>query len=179
VNSQEQNTTGTGPPTRQQTRNWADDEMLDAQTTKISKRTKEELFKDSQSMVKGAITARKWLLDNKYIVEGEPTVISSMVMTLLHLASGQTTNVKEMVNGMRAVALHLEEIGKEVITEEVLRTMREQVNGMLEGAKEELENLKEGMRTIRKEAKEREEERIGERQQERNLGWNNLEELVE
>jgi hypothetical protein len=111
---QEQSANEPGPATHQWAKTWADEvEMLDTQPVKISKNGKEELLKESQSAIKNLGSTRKWLLENNHAVEGEAITISLMVMALLCISSSQLVNVKDMINGTRAVAIYLEEIGKE------------------------------------------------------------------
>ena len=122
-NTQDQNTSETTNICHR-TRSWADDDMpVDVQTARITKKAKEELIKDSQSSIKNLGSAKKWLIGNKYIIEGEPTNISSMATALLQRLSGTTLVVRDIINGIRAVAICLEEVGREEQMNEAIQMM--------------------------------------------------------
>jgi len=138
--------------TRHKTRSWADDDVpIDTQTAKLTRKGKEDLLKDSQSSIKSLGTARKWLIENKYIIEGEPASVSTMVTALLQISSGPTLVVREMINGIRAVAIYLEEVGRVEGAKEALEMMRGHVNEIIDETKGKMETIAENMQKLAEE----------------------------
>jgi len=132
--------------TRHRTRSWADDDMqVDAQTARLTKKAKEDLVKDSQSNIKNLGSAKKWLIDNRHVIEGEPATIGSMATALLQISSGSTLVVRDMINGIRAVAIYMEELGKEEQAKEAVQMIKGQVDGMMDEIKGKIGALTENL----------------------------------
>ena len=75
------------------------------------KPSKADIIKDSQSHIKNTETAKKWLGDHDYIIIGEDLSITALTMALFYLANGRVSTPSQLVNGIRAIALCLDEIG--------------------------------------------------------------------
>jgi len=76
-----------------------------------NKPSKADIIKESQSHIKTTETAKKWLADHDYIIVGEDLSISALTMALFYLANGRVCTSSQLVNGIRAIALCLDEIG--------------------------------------------------------------------
>jgi hypothetical protein len=60
------------------------------ETSTISTRlSKAEIIKNSQSSIKSADSAKKWLYDHEYIIQGEELSTPTLTMALLYLANGR------------------------------------------------------------------------------------------
>ncbi|KIJ46799.1 hypothetical protein M422DRAFT_249534 [Sphaerobolus stellatus SS14] len=73
-----------------------------------TKKTREELLKDTISSVKNAETANQYLESKCLVISGELYTFSSLSTTLFHLMQSSRV-LKEPIDGMRAVAILLEE----------------------------------------------------------------------
>ena len=83
----------------------------DARTT--SKPSKMDIIRDSQSSIKSFDTAKKWLIDHEYVIHGEELSVPALVMALLYLANGRLNTTSQLVNGIRAAAICLDEVNTE------------------------------------------------------------------
>src|SRR5271155_5052426 len=83
----------------------------DARTT--SKPSKMDIIRDSQSSIKSFNTAKKWLIDHEYVIHGEELSVPALVMALLYLANGRLNTTSQLVNGIRAAAICLDEVNTE------------------------------------------------------------------
>src|SRR5271155_2477705 len=81
---------------------------MDTRTT--GKPSKIDIIKDSQSNIKSFDTAKKWLVDHEYVIHGEELSIPALVMALLYLANGRLSTTSQLVNGIRAAAICLDEV---------------------------------------------------------------------
>ena len=79
----------------------------------MAKPSKAEIIKNSQSNIKSVYTARKWLHKHEYIVPGENLSASVLTMALLYLANGCINTTSQLINGIRAVAICLDDITTE------------------------------------------------------------------
>jgi hypothetical protein len=126
-----------------------------ADTTRVTRKAKEDLLRDSQSTIKGPDSAKKWLIDNELALKGEDPSMSTLAAALLQLCSGKFTLPKDMVSGMRAIALCMEEIIQIRYTSDALDTIKEQVEDIVKEAKESIEELVGGVRMAMKDTEER------------------------
>ena len=76
-----------------------------------NKPTKADIIKNSQSNIKSSEAAKKWLTDHDYIIPGEDLSTSALTMALFYIANGRINTPSQLVNGIRAVALCLDDIG--------------------------------------------------------------------
>jgi len=110
-----------------------------ADTTRVTRKAKEDLLRDSQSTIKGPDSAKKWLIDNELMLKGEDLSMSTLAAALFQLCSGKFTLPKDMVSGMRAIALCMEEIIQIRYTSDALDTIKEQVEDIVKEVKESIE----------------------------------------
>src|SRR5271155_6109714 len=75
----------------------------DARTA--SKLSKMDIIRDSQSSIKSFDTAKKWLTDHEYVINGEELSVPALVMALLYLANGRLNTTSQLINGIRAAAI--------------------------------------------------------------------------
>ena len=73
-----------------------------------SRPSKTEILKNSQSNIKNAESAKKWLYEHDYIIQGEEISTPSLTMALLYLANGHSNSIGQLVNGIRAIAICLD-----------------------------------------------------------------------
>ena len=78
-----------------------------------NKPSKADIIKESQSHIKNTEAAKKWLADHDYIITSEDLSISALTMALFYLANGRVNTPSQLVNGIRAVALCLDELGND------------------------------------------------------------------
>ena len=128
--------------------------MADSAGTRNARRAKDDLVKESQAAVKGPESAKAWITDNELVIKGEGLTIGTLTTALYHLCSGKFTQPKEMISGIRAIAICLEEINQTRYTSDALDTVKEQVEEVVKGAKEAIEGLVEEMKTVIKETEE-------------------------
>src|SRR5271155_1751026 len=84
---------------------------MDARTA--SKLSKMDIIRDSQSSIKSFDTAKKWLTDHEYVINGEELSAPALVMALLYLANGRLNTTSQLINGIRAAAICLDEVSTE------------------------------------------------------------------
>jgi len=84
--------------------------MTDIAVTRTARKNKDDLVKDSQTVIRGPESAKKWLTENELTLKGEELTMSSMAAALLQLCSGRFHQLKDMICGMRAIAICMEEI---------------------------------------------------------------------
>jgi hypothetical protein len=129
--------------------------MAETAGARGQRKAKEDLIRESQANIRNLETARKWLNDNELAIKGENLTMSTMVLALQHLSSGRFTQPKDMISGMRAVAMCIEEIMQTRHTSEALDTITEQVEDVVRGAKAAIEDLVGGVKSAMKEAEEK------------------------
>jgi len=129
--------------------------MADTSATRVTRKNKEDLVRESQLTITGHNSARKWLIDNELTLKGEVPTMSSLIAALFQLCSGRFLLPKDMVSGMRAIALCMEETMQTRHTNTALDTVKEQVEEMVKEAKESIEDLVGGVRTAMKDTEER------------------------
>jgi len=117
-------------------------------------KNKDDLVKESQAVIKGPESARKWLTENELVLKGEELTMSTMTSTLLQLCSGRFHQPKDMVCGMRATAICMEEIIRTRHTANALDTVKEQVEDIVKEAKEAIEELVGGVRKAMRDTEE-------------------------
>jgi len=124
-------------------------------STRGLRKAKEDLVRESQAIIKGPDTAKKWLFENELVLKGENLSMMTMTMALQQLSSGRFLQPRDMIHGMRAIAMCMEEIIQTRHTSEALDTITEQVEDIVKGAKAAVEDLVEGVKTAMKEAEAR------------------------
>ncbi|KIJ31604.1 hypothetical protein M422DRAFT_266634 [Sphaerobolus stellatus SS14] len=85
--------------------------------TTVNKKTREEILKDSISPVKNVKTSKQYLENKCLVISGEPYTVSSLSSALLHLSQSSRV-LKAAIDGMRAIAILMEEIS---VVEEIMR----------------------------------------------------------
>jgi len=121
--------------------------MAETAGTRSSRKTKEGLFKEPRTNIKGPESARKWLIENDLIVGGNFHGIKTLTSALLQLSLGKFSQLKEMMTRMRAIALCTEEIVQTRHTTEALDMVigrvedfvKEVIGGLLGGGKDSYE----------------------------------------
>jgi hypothetical protein len=129
--------------------------MADTAATRTQRKNKDDAVKESQSTIRGADPAKKWLVENELITKGEDHTMSMMASALFQLCSGKFPQPKDMINGMRAIAICMEEIIQTRHTSDALDTIKEQVEDIVKEAKDSIEELVGGVKTVMKETEER------------------------
>jgi hypothetical protein len=147
--------------------------MADASATRVTRKNKEDLIRESQLIVTSHESARKWLIDNELALKGEVPTMSSLIAALFQLCSGRFLLPKDMVSGMRATALCMEEIMQTRHTNTALDTIKEQVEEMVKEAKESIEELVGGVRTAMKDTEDRLKNQTG------GIDSSNMEKIIE
>ena len=128
--------------------------MADTAGTRTSRKNKDDLVKDSQAIIRGPETAKKWLTENELTLKGEELTMSTMAATLIQLCSGRFPQPKEMICGMRAIAICMEKIIHTRYTTNALDTVKEQVDDIVKEAKDAIEELVGEVRTVMKDTEE-------------------------
>ena len=72
--------------------------MADSAGTRTARRTKDDLVKESQAMIRGPGSAKAWMTDNELVIKGECLTIGTLTMALYHLCSSKFTQPKEMIS---------------------------------------------------------------------------------
>ena len=72
--------------------------MADSAGTRTTRKTKDDLVKESQATIRGPDSAKAWMTDNKLVIKGECLIIGTLTMVLYHLCSGKFTQPKEMIS---------------------------------------------------------------------------------
>ena len=121
------------------------------------------MVKESQAAVKGPESAKAWITDNELVIKGECITIGTLTTALYHLRSGKFTQPKEMINGIRAIAICLEELNQTRYMSEALDMVKEQVEEVVKGAKEAIEGLVEEMKSAIKETEDANKKHKGDR----------------
>ena len=147
--------------------------MAETSATRVTRKNKEDLVRDSQLNITGHESARKWLNDNELTLKGEVPTMSSLIAALLQLCSGRFLLPKDMVTGMRAIALCMEELMQTRHTNTALDTIKEQVEEMVKEAKDSIEELVGGVRTAMKDTEERLKSQTG------GIDSSNVEKIIE
>ena len=86
-----------------------------------AKPSKAEIVRNSQSNIKNIDAAKKWLYEHEYIVPGENLSASVLTMALLYLANGRINTATQLMNGIRAVAICLDDIASEITHPDTLK----------------------------------------------------------
>ena len=115
--------------------------MAESMGTRTLWKNKDYLVKDSQTVIRGLKTTKKWLIDNELTLKGKYLTLSTMTATLFQLCSGRLHQQKDMVYGMRAVAICIEEIIQSHYTTNTLDTVKEQVDDIVKEVKDIIEEL--------------------------------------
>ena len=129
--------------------------MADTTATRVTRKAKDELLRDSQAIIKDPDTARKWLNDNELMLKGENPNATTLMAALFQLCSSKFTLPKDMICGMRAIALCMEETIQSKYTTDALDTVREQVEDIVKEAKDSIEDLVGEMRSAMRDTEER------------------------
>lgn len=128
--------------------------MAESAGTRNAKRAKDDMVKESQAAVKGPESAKAWITDNELVIKGECITIGTLTTALYHLCSGKFMQPKEMINGIQAIAICLEELNQMRYTSKALDTVKEQVEEVVKGVKEAIEGLVEEMKSAIKETED-------------------------
>ena len=148
--------TATKPPnTNQRTashnlRSNANVHASDIPVEKLTATKKKELINASSSRIKDATSARRWLEKAAFVPAGEVITTAILSAALLYLANGDWTESQDLIDGMRAVALCMDELSVGQRAEEADKT-REAVEGMVRETKTAVgEMLRKAEETMKK-----------------------------
>ena len=86
-----------------------------------AKSSKAEIIRNSQSNIKNIDVAKKWLYEHEYIVPDENLSVSTLTMALLYLANRCINTAAQLINGIRAVAICLDDIAPELAHPDTLK----------------------------------------------------------
>ena len=128
--------------------------MADNAGTRMARKSKDNLVKESQATIKGHETAKKWLTENELVLKNEEPTMSTMATALYQLCSGRFHQLKDMVTSMRAIAICMEEIIQTRHTTNALDTIKEQVDDIVKEAKDVIGELVGDMKMALKETEE-------------------------
>ncbi|KIM45758.1 hypothetical protein M413DRAFT_7871 [Hebeloma cylindrosporum] len=84
--------------------------MADLAAMRVTRKNKEDLLRDSQTIIKDIESMQKWLVDNDLMLKGEDISLPTLAAALFQLCSGKFTLPKDIISCMRAIALCMEEI---------------------------------------------------------------------
>jgi len=147
--------------------------MADSAGSRNARRAKDDMVKDSQAAIRGPESAKTWIIDNELAIKGECLTIGTLTTALFQLCSGKFTQPKEMISGIRAIAICLEELNQTRCTSDALDTVKEQVEEVVKGAKEAIEGLVEETKAVFKEMES------GYRKQKGERGKDEVERIIE
>ena len=114
-------------------------------------KVKEDIIRESQTNIKDPESVKKWLLENDLAVKGEGITMSMIVSALQQLSSGWFIYPKDMVSGMRAVVICLEEAIQDQHTNIAMDMIMEQVEDIVKEAKAAIESLVGEVKTVMEE----------------------------
>jgi hypothetical protein len=100
-------------------------------------------LKDSRAGINSATKAKSWLIKEELLIEGEAASPTALSQALMWLAAGDRNTVEQLVDGMRAVALCLEDWNGEAMVEATNSTIKEVAASWMEEAKKELHRVTE------------------------------------
>jgi len=132
--------TATKPPnTNQRTashnlRSNANVHASDIPVEKLTATKKKELINASSSRIKDATSARRWLEKAALVPAGEVIMTAILSAALLYFANRDWTESQDLIDGIRAVALCMDELSVGQRAEEADKT-REAVEGMVRETK--------------------------------------------
>jgi len=129
--------------------------MADNAGARTARKNKDDLVKESQAMIKSHESAKKWLTENDLVLKNEDPTMSTMATALYQLCSGRFHQPKDMVTGMRAIAICMEEIIQTRHTTIALDTVKEQVEDIIKEAKDAIGELVGEVKTAMNETEER------------------------
>jgi hypothetical protein len=99
-----------------------------------SRKTKAELIRESQCNIKDEVSATRWLTKNELIIPGETTTMATLTMALLYISSGKYDQ-KEMINGIRAIAICHDSVLQQSKVNETMEKVTDELDTRLEAMK--------------------------------------------
>ena len=98
-------------------------------------------LKDSRAGINSVLKARNWLIKEELLINGEGVSPTALSHALLWLAAGDKNTVEQLVDGIRAVALCLEDLDREETSEATKLTLKEAAASWVEEGKKELHRV--------------------------------------
>ena len=129
--------------------------MSNAANARITRKAKEDLLKDSQMLIKNPNTTSKWLKDNELTPKGENVSLPTLAAALFQLCSGRYTLPRDMVTGMRAIAICMEGLLQERHTTEASDLIKDQVEEIIKETREAINGFLGEMRAAIKDTEDR------------------------
>ena len=98
-------------------------------------------LKDSRAAINSITKAKSWLIKEELLVGGEVASPSALSQALMWLVAGGRNTVEQLVDGIRAVALCLEDWDREAALEATNMSIKEVTASWVEEAKKELHRV--------------------------------------
>src|SRR5271155_4397664 len=99
------------------------------------------MLKESRTNISNVTTAKKWLSKEELLIDGEEMTTSLLAQALMWLAAGDKNTVEQLVDGIRAVALCLEDLDREETIEASKLILKEAAASWVEEAKKEIHRV--------------------------------------
>jgi hypothetical protein len=100
-------------------------------------------LKDSRAAINSVTKAKGWLVKEELLINGEVTSPTALLQALMWLAAGERNTVEQLVDSIRAVAMCLEDWGREAALEATNTSIKEVMALWVEEAKKELHRVAE------------------------------------
>jgi hypothetical protein len=107
----------------------------------MTKATKAELIKASASKIKTREDALRFLRNKEVLLEEEEVTVGALAMALLYLVRGPILAPDLLVDGMRAVALCMEGVGKETAVRAAVKESKEAIKELVGDARKMVEGM--------------------------------------
>jgi hypothetical protein len=98
-------------------------------------------LRDSRAGINSATKARNWLIKEELLINGEVAFPMALAHALLWLAAGDKNTVEQMVDGIRAVVLCLEDLDREVTLEATKSSFKDAAATWVDEAKKEIHRV--------------------------------------
>ena len=95
-------------------------------------------LRESRATIDNVAKAKAWLIKDKLLIEGESMSPAALSQALMWLAAGDHSTAEHLVDGIRSVALCLEEWDRETAVEETLKASTVM---LLEETKKEIKRI--------------------------------------
>ena len=102
-------------------------------------------LKDSRASINSEAKAKGWLIKEELLIEGEVVSPTALSQALMWLAAGERNTVELLVDGIRAVALCLENWEGEEAVEASRRVIKDTAAEWTEEARKEMKKIAEGV----------------------------------
>ena len=92
-------------------------------------------LKDSRSNINSATTAKKWLVKEELLIDGEEMTPAALAQALMWLAASDKSTIEQLVDGIRAVAVCLEGCSSGEVVDAAIVEIKETAATWVEEAK--------------------------------------------